>query len=159
MDDKKVNMQSPYLNIMGIQQWVRRDSTENSTTNSDDNEFSRYVEESKVATSPLLVITTSLDGEERILLDNMLQAIEISGAEVQQITILKPELLSQQEFQQYLVGRIRESSAQAVIQLGGDVINHTLVEYTFHPSHLMQHKSDKRHAWEALKRVKKRIDG
>lgn len=151
MDDQKIMQQSPYLRMMGIQQWVRRDS--------DSSDLSRYFEDNGISDSPLLVITTVLNGEEETLLKNMLRAIDLESAKVQRIMILEPAHLSQHQFQKYLVDLIGNSSVQAVLQLGGDAINHPLVESTFHPSHLLQHSGDKRHAWKVLKQVKQKING
>jgi len=79
--------------MMGIQQWVRRDS--------DSSDLSRYFEDNGISDSPLLVITTVLNGEEETLLKNMLRAIDLESAKVQRIMILEPEHLSQHQFQKY----------------------------------------------------------
>lgn len=150
-----MSVQSPYLKIMGIQQWVRRDSGHTDAVD----DVSRYLELSGESGSSLLIITTPLNQKENTLLESMLQAIDIDGNMFQQITVVNPEMLSQQKLQQHLLDRINKSPARVVLQLGGDAIDHVLVESTFHPSHLLNNGADKRHAWETLKKVKKRIDG
>ncbi len=158
LDDQKMIEKSRYLHLMGVQQWVRRDIDSAAVAEIDD-DFSHQLEESGAAGSPLLIVTTHLESEERKLLGAMLQAIGLGVEQIQQIIITDSSLLSQPRFQHHLCGRIDQIAPRIVLQLGGDTLQHDLVEFTHHPSHLLHHPSDKRHAWEALKRVQQHLDG
>lgn len=152
--------QPSYLQMMGIQQWVRRGVVDNpKTTESVGDKFSSLIEEKGSAGSTLLIVTTTIGEKDHQLFDAMLKAIDLEGDKVQQMIVTEGELFSQPRFQRYMCERIDEIAPRAILQLGGDALQHDLVEFTYHPSHLLHHPADKRHAWEVLKRVQQRING